>query len=321
MMHHQAGVRTVVAGGRPVLGSMQVPSGSRGADAYSSFDLDDDIYFAETVNSSAAAALPDRDVDFEIAYAGFNLKDFVREGEDVPLQFKYEAADCRIFFTARTIYNYLNLWNYVVDAIWRNPSLCVEGSTNKISARHVGGFKDRRSARTKARRVTKRTAPTMTRKSSTPHPRDLSSSKADPDTSNLQTFKEDGLYYPDGQCDSSDPQSCPRNQKCVPISTCSAGQLRMRNECRVKCSNFPGECRDARLYCHTTGKSSGFCDFVQAAKDVKRCQTPTKAKPNPTAAAAKIPQLPYAAPPVYDKRPKYGSGAGLGSIVRAGFFR
>ena len=43
MMHHSAGVRTVVAGGRPDYGPMQAPSGSRGAEASVMFDLAEDV--------------------------------------------------------------------------------------------------------------------------------------------------------------------------------------------------------------------------------------------------------------------------------------
>ena len=39
MMHYQAGVRTVVVGGLPEAGPMQVPAGSRGAEAYSSLAI------------------------------------------------------------------------------------------------------------------------------------------------------------------------------------------------------------------------------------------------------------------------------------------
>lgn len=318
MMHHEAGVRTVVAGGQPELGPMQVPSGSRGADAYTAFDLDDDMFYATEINSSIATTLPDRDVEFDISYAGFNIKDFVRKGENVPLQFIYEAADCRIFYTARTIYNYLNLWNYVVDAIWRNPSLCVEGSTNRVSARHVKESRNRRSTRKKPRSLVRSGSPSATRTRGAPQPRDLSDSEAETDTSSLDTFKNNGLYYPDAQCNVRDSQSCPRNQKCVPIDTCSAGRLQTRNECRLKCSDFPGECRSSRLFCHLTAKSAGFCDFVQAAKDLRRCGTPTKANPRPTSAAEKIPQLPYQAPAFYDRKSANRSPVKMGSIIRAG---
>lgn len=116
----------------PQLGPMQVPAGTRGAESYSSFDLDADIDFTISVNESTNASLPNRDVDFYITYAGFNIKDAVRPQSEIPLQFAYEPADCRIFYTVNTVYNQENLWNYVIDAIWRNPSLCIAGSTNYV---------------------------------------------------------------------------------------------------------------------------------------------------------------------------------------------
>ena len=47
-MHHQAGVRTVVAGGRPEPGPMQAVGGSRGAQVYDALALDEDIEFAKS---------------------------------------------------------------------------------------------------------------------------------------------------------------------------------------------------------------------------------------------------------------------------------
>lgn len=47
----------------------------------------------------------------------------------MPLQFVYEAANCRIFYTPQTIFNYTNLWMYAADATWKKPELCVQGST------------------------------------------------------------------------------------------------------------------------------------------------------------------------------------------------
>lgn len=130
MMHHQGGVRTVVVGGRPQLGPMQAVGGTRGAQAYTTVDLDEDIEVAEILNDTVTGALPNRDASNFINFAEFTIKDAVRKGENFPLQFAYEAATCRIFYTQHTVYNYLNLWNYVVDAIWRNPSLCIDGAAN-----------------------------------------------------------------------------------------------------------------------------------------------------------------------------------------------
>ena len=131
MMHHEAGVRTVVVGGRPETGPMQAPAGTRGALSYDSVSLDIDIGNAETINITTTSYLPDRAEDQAvwISTASFNMRDQVRNGESTPLQFVYEAANCRIFYTFNTIYNYTNLWQYAANAIWSNPGLCVQGST------------------------------------------------------------------------------------------------------------------------------------------------------------------------------------------------
>lgn len=129
-MHHEAGVPTVVVGGRPSYGPMQAPSGTRGAAAYDAFSLDADFNLASALNFTAEALLPQRDNNnFYFDYAGFTIRDQVRRHENIPLQFVYEAADCRIFFTPETVYNFTNLWKYAAEAVWTNPSLCVKGST------------------------------------------------------------------------------------------------------------------------------------------------------------------------------------------------
>ena len=50
MMHHEFGVKTVVAGGYPMTGPMQTPSGSRGARLYSVNDvLDNNIAYTQYI--------------------------------------------------------------------------------------------------------------------------------------------------------------------------------------------------------------------------------------------------------------------------------
>lgn len=129
LMHHEAGVRTVVVGGQPSHGPMQAPSGSRGAELYSVEDLDADFDIALALNETTANYLPQRAEDVYVLYAGINLRDQIRKDQDTPLQFLYEAADCRIYFTPQTFWNFTNLWTYTVKAAWDNPKLCVEGST------------------------------------------------------------------------------------------------------------------------------------------------------------------------------------------------
>ncbi|MCJ1261797.1 hypothetical protein MMC22_001665 [Lobaria immixta] len=133
MMHHEAGVRTIAAGGLPGHGPMQTPSGSRGAQSYTVDNLNTDIAMAKEINGTAGSFLPERQEDVFISYASFNLRDQVRKGENTPLQFVYEAASCRIFYTKETVYNFGNLWRYAANAIWTKPALCVQGSTGITS--------------------------------------------------------------------------------------------------------------------------------------------------------------------------------------------
>ena len=135
MMHHEAGVRTVVVGGRPETGPMQAPAATRGALSYDSVSLDIDIGNAETINATTSGYLPNRAEDsvLWISTISFNMRDQIRKGENIPVQFVYEAANCRIFYTFNTVYNYTNLWQYAADAIWTNPALCVQGSTGYVT--------------------------------------------------------------------------------------------------------------------------------------------------------------------------------------------
>lgn len=132
-MHYNAGVRTVVVGGRPRTGPMQTASGSRGAQFYDSYNIDADIAVAEAFNATTTNYLPDRNEDVMITYAGINLRDQIRKGSTIPLQFLYDAADCRIFFTQTTWLDYTALWTYAANAIWKDPSMCISGSTGFAS--------------------------------------------------------------------------------------------------------------------------------------------------------------------------------------------
>ncbi|QSZ33423.1 hypothetical protein DSL72_004991 [Monilinia vaccinii-corymbosi] len=135
MFKHEAGVKVVVVGGTPSPGPMQAPSGSRGARDYDISTLDANIDFTQKLlqnrSSPDAAFLPNRTEQLSVFvyYADINLRDQVRRNEEIPLQFAYEAADCRIYYTPQTVYNYTNLWQYAADAIWKNSSLCVKDST------------------------------------------------------------------------------------------------------------------------------------------------------------------------------------------------
>jgi hypothetical protein len=113
---------------------MQTASGNRGARLYSGEALDYDLNNINDVlaRPDILETLPSReDKGMWINFAGINLKDQLREGDDsrIPLQFRYEAADCRIYYTLDNVYNMTRLWRDVAAAAWEDPSLCVEDST------------------------------------------------------------------------------------------------------------------------------------------------------------------------------------------------
>ncbi|KAF2679354.1 hypothetical protein K458DRAFT_408210 [Lentithecium fluviatile CBS 122367] len=132
-MMTRVGVKTVAAGGLPQSGPMQAASGNRGATVYGVDELDEDMQFAreidEFLDDNVNASVPEiRESGMYLLYATLNLRDQVRKDDPIPLQFKYEAADCRIYYTLANAYNFTRLW-YDVAAAAADPSLCVEGST------------------------------------------------------------------------------------------------------------------------------------------------------------------------------------------------
>ncbi|KAF9631369.1 hypothetical protein BFW01_g2231 [Lasiodiplodia theobromae] len=135
MMKTQAGVHTIVMGGRPEVGPMQYASGSRGARDYSTYELGKDFEFASSKTDNTTTILPQAwDSGMFILYAGFNLRDQIRENGTVPLQFLYEPANCRLYYTVDNIYNMSQLWQDVATAAWNDSSMCVQGSVNLSSS-------------------------------------------------------------------------------------------------------------------------------------------------------------------------------------------
>lgn len=136
-MSHQAGVRTIAVGGRPETGPMQAASGSRAAAVYSSDDIDRDIDAVARFNPEAYSKLPQlNDTGMWTNYAGISIRNQVRKNDDTPLHFKFQAADCRIFYTLKNVYNMSQLWHDAVKATWDDTSLCVKDSTGYPSLRN-----------------------------------------------------------------------------------------------------------------------------------------------------------------------------------------
>ena len=119
---------------------MQGDAGSRGSQDYQYSNVDSDIKLAtELTNKTLKELFPEITVH-QCPYQGFsgelNLKDQIRRGEDIPVQFLYEASDCRLFYTPAMIVDYAILWKAAADALWGNGT-CVQGSTGQSSAGNV----------------------------------------------------------------------------------------------------------------------------------------------------------------------------------------
>ena len=151
LMRQQGGVQTIAVGGRPHPGPIQAVGGVKGTNDYP-WDF---IY--QLVNDTFALA-PDDAARAELAatelglyselpltravdnYA-VNARDGIRLGDETetPLQFVYEAADCRILYTAEMTVDVTALWKTVADSTWGGKSACVAGDVS------IGGAKRKRN--------------------------------------------------------------------------------------------------------------------------------------------------------------------------------
>ena len=144
MMKTDAGVRSIVMGGLPVTGPMQAVSGSRGSEVLTIpsiaqtaagiriFNPGDDI-----VSNLPPNLVPSRLGQSAKGKGGrVNIKNSVRTGSDVPLQFTYQAADCRLWYTAAMVTDYSAKWKAVASVAFdKNTTLCVQGSTDQVTAK------------------------------------------------------------------------------------------------------------------------------------------------------------------------------------------
>ncbi|KAH9222504.1 hypothetical protein DL95DRAFT_454511 [Leptodontidium sp. 2 PMI_412] len=140
----EANVKTIVVGGRPQEGPMQAIGGTKGAQAYTFNNfatqtayLDSLVvgpYISDDLAAKANTTLPGL-VNLplgsprSLANYGINLRDNIPSGDDagIPLQFVFEPANCRIYYTPQTVINPLTLWLQVHDIAWTGAK-CNYGS-------------------------------------------------------------------------------------------------------------------------------------------------------------------------------------------------
>jgi hypothetical protein len=149
----QAGVKTIAMGGRSNKNPIQAIGGVKGVNNFAFSYIQSlaqyAIRFDPALNSSTFRSDYYSDLPFSrgVAY-GANIRDGLRRNDTsgMALQFIYEEADCRLYYTPEMTVDITALWKAAADAQWGNTGKCVSGNgkrrggydvTTKLSPRRV----------------------------------------------------------------------------------------------------------------------------------------------------------------------------------------
>ncbi|KAL9620338.1 MAG: hypothetical protein Q9160_005137 [Pyrenula sp. 1 TL-2023] len=164
LMRQQAGVKYIFVGGRPSTDIAQAVGGVKGTNDFTwdyikflvdrTWSLADpatvEAYKSTELNTYNLYAL-DRAVPASYA---INFRDGIRQGDtsEVPVQFLYEPADCRVFYTPEMTVDITALWDEVADVSW-GGSACVAGGIGNgtTAATATGKSKGKRNVGHKKR--------------------------------------------------------------------------------------------------------------------------------------------------------------------------
>ncbi|KAF2766736.1 hypothetical protein EJ03DRAFT_174479 [Teratosphaeria nubilosa] len=146
LMRQQGGVKTVALGGRPSTGIIQAVGGVKGTNDYTYQYILDNVeapftyqylHNASYYNLTALGAYNTLPL-LRTTDSVVNARDGIRQGDtsETPLQFVYEPADCRIYYTPDMAVDQSAVWRAVADTAWGGINHCVAGSlpgSNKTS--------------------------------------------------------------------------------------------------------------------------------------------------------------------------------------------
>jgi hypothetical protein len=68
-------------------------------------------------------SLPERVNDLFIFLSAVNVREFTQKGQDLPLQFVYDAANCRLYYTKDTAFNQTALCMSATEAMLTTKEL------------------------------------------------------------------------------------------------------------------------------------------------------------------------------------------------------
>ncbi len=154
-----ASVQFIVVGGRPQTGPMQAIGGVKGTQIYPFstiagwVDIFDDPsnHYISLANGTIWENFTYEPLlrEFDFSGGGVNGRNHFRMDDETntPLQFVYEAADCRMWWTREMLYDPVFLWNRVATVAFQerrgtqfNSKYCVAGSTGHPTS-ISGGWK------------------------------------------------------------------------------------------------------------------------------------------------------------------------------------
>ncbi|CAO2648426.1 Nn.00g076930.m01.CDS01 [Neocucurbitaria sp. VM-36] len=145
LMTKQAGVKTIAMGGRSNKNRIQAIGGVKGVNNYQFGYIQQlaqyAIRFTPSLNSSILRRDYYSDLPFNRATGapGVNTRDGLSQNDTsgVALQFIYEEADCRLYYTPEMTVDITSLWKAAADAQWGNSGKCVAGYSQKRNAHEI----------------------------------------------------------------------------------------------------------------------------------------------------------------------------------------
>jgi hypothetical protein len=170
LMRQRAGVKYISLGGRPREGITQAVGGVKGTNNLPWTYIQALAQYAvlnTTSSAEEAAQLNNTElgeywsnVPFDRLAIGssinINFRDGIRDGDktNIPLQFVYEPADCRILYTKQMTVDVTAIWKAAADSTWGGKSHCAAGhlgnnSTHGLARRELSSREEALSRRVK----------------------------------------------------------------------------------------------------------------------------------------------------------------------------
>ena len=139
-MTKQAGVKTIAMGGRSNKNPMRAVGGVKGREVYDMRQIQqiarNAIAWTPSLANSSLKHFQDDYLFSRFGRSRVNFRNGLRQNDDsgIPLQFLYEEADCRLYYTPEMTFDITFVWKVAADAQWGNSDKCI--GRNADSRKH-----------------------------------------------------------------------------------------------------------------------------------------------------------------------------------------